>query len=282
MEKRLNLRSFLIINLGTIITALGIYLFMMPSQIAAGGVSGLAIIINRILPQFSVGLIMLVFNIILFILAFIVIGKEFVGLTVYNSLLLSALIYVFERLIPINGPIIDDLLVNLIYGILIGGVGMGLIFNENASTGGTDIIAKIMSKFTHLNIGTSLLIADSVVVVSAITVLGIEVGLYAILGIILNSTVIDKVIAGFNTKYQVAIISKEVETITKFITEDMYRGVTLLHGKGGFSNEEKRVIHTVISRSEYGILKKKVMEIDPKAFIWVNVVSEVHGEGYTF
>ena len=126
MEKRLNLRSFLIINLGTIITALGIYLFMMPSQIAAGGVSGLAIIINRILPQFSVGLIMLVFNIILFILAFIVIGKEFVGLTVYNSLLLSALIYVFERLIPINGPIIDDLLVNLIYGILIGGVGMAL------------------------------------------------------------------------------------------------------------------------------------------------------------
>ena len=282
MKTKINSKSFLIINFGLLVTALGTYFFLIPSDLAAGGVTGLSIIINRLLPQIPIGLIMIILNAGLFILAFIVIGKEFVGLTIYNSLLLSALIYIFELTFPMNAPLIDDLLVNLIYGILISGVGIAIIFNQHSSTGGTDIIAKIISKFTHLDIGKSLLIADSIVIIGAISVLGIEVGLYSLLGILVNSTVIDKSIAGFNTKYQIAIISEKDDIITKFITEEMDRGVTLLNGVGGYSKSEKNVIHTVIQRSEYGILKKKVMEVDPKAFIWVNLVNEVHGEGYTF
>ncbi|NLY45694.1 MAG: YitT family protein [Tissierella sp.] len=282
MKLKVSAKSFLIINLGLLITALGMYFFLIPAELAAGGVTGLAIIINNLLPQIPVGLIMIIFNIGLFTLAFIVIGKEFGGLTIYNSLLLSALIYILELVIPVSGPLIDDLLVNLIYGVLISSVGMAIIFNQNASTGGTDIIAMIISKFTHLNIGKSLLIADSIVAIGAITVLGIEVGLYSLLGILVNTTLIDKVIAGFNTKYQVAIISEKEDIISKFITEEMSRGVTLLYGAGGFSKNEKRVIHTVVPRSEYLIIRNKVMEVDPKAFIWVNLVNEVHGEGYTF
>lgn len=282
MKFKVSTRSFIIINIGLFITALGMYLFLIPSNLAAGGVTGLGIIINNIFPQIPVGLIMIIFNIFLFSLAFIVIGKEFGGLTVYNSLLLSGLIYIFELVIPMDGPLIDDLLVNLIYGVLTSSVGMAIIFNQNASTGGTDIIAMIISKFTHLNIGKSLLIADSIVAIGAITVLGIEVGLYSLLGILVNTTLIDNVIAGFNTKYQVAIISEKEDIINKFITEEMSRGVTLLYGTGGFSNIDKRVIHTVVPRSEYLIIRHKVMEVDPKAFIWVNLVNEVHGEGYTF
>lgn len=282
MKSKVNIRSFIIINFGLLITALGMYLFLIPANLAAGGVTGLGIIINNLLPQIPVGLIMIIFNIFLFSLAFLVIGKEFGGLTVYNSLLLSALIYIFELLLPMSGPLIDDLLVNLIYGVLTSSVGMAIIFNQNASTGGTDIIAMIISKFTHLNIGKSLLIADSIVAVGAITVLGIEVGLYSLLGILINTTLIDKVIAGFNTKYQVAIISEKEDIINKFITEEMGRGVTLLYGAGGFSNIDKRVIHTVVPRSEYLIIRNKVMELDPRAFIWVNLVNEVHGEGYTY
>lgn len=279
---KLNTKSFLIINIGLFITALGMYFFLIPADLAAGGVTGLGIIINRLLPQIPVGLIMIIFNILLFTLAFIVLGREFGGLTIYNSLLLSALIYIFEMIIPINKAIIDDLLVNLIYGVLISSVGMAIIFNQNASTGGTDIVAAIISKFTNLNIGKSLLIADSIIAIGAILVLGIEVGLYSLLGILINTTLIDKVIAGFNTKYQVAIISEKEELINKFITKDMNRGVTLLYGVGGFSNIEKRVLYTVVPRSEYGVLRHRVMEIDPTAFIWVNLVNEVHGEGYTF
>lgn len=282
LKTKVSAKSFLIINFGLLITALGMYFFLIPSDLAAGGVTGLAIVINRILPQVPVGLIMIIFNIFLFSLAFLVIGKEFGGLTVYNSLLLSALIYIFELFIPMSKPLIDDLLVNLIYGILISSVGMAIIFNQNASTGGTDIIAMIISKFAHLNIGKSLLIADSIVAISAIAVLGIEVGLYSLLGILINTTLIDKVIAGFNTKYQVAIISEKEDIINKFITEEMNRGVTILYGVGGYSNRDKRVMYTVVPRSEYGIIKHKVMEVDPTAFIWVNLVNEVHGEGYTY
>ncbi|MDR7869725.1 MAG: YitT family protein [Tissierellaceae bacterium] len=282
MKIKINAKSFLIINIGLLITSLGLYFFLIPSNLAAGGVTGLAIIINRLMPQVPVGMIMIIANIFLFTLAFILIGKEFGGLTIYNSFLLSGFIYIFEMIIPLNGPLIDDLLVNLIYGILISSVGMAIIFNQNASTGGTDIIAKIITKFTHLNIGKSLFIADSLIAIGAVTVLGIEVGLYSLLGILVNSTLIDKVIAGFNTKYQVAIISEKDDIINKFITEEMNRGVTLLNGVGGYSKTEKRVIHTVVPRSEYSIIKHKVMEIDPTAFIWVNLVNEVHGEGYTF
>lgn len=282
MKAKVSKKSFLLINLGLLITALGMYFFLIPSELAAGGISGLAIVINHILPNVPVGLIMIIFNILLFTLGFILVGKEFGGLTIYNSLLLSALIYIFELFIPMSGPLVDDLLVNLIYGILTSSVGMAIIFNQNASTGGTDIIAMIISKFTNLNIGKSLLIADSIVAISAITVLGIEVGLYSLLGILINTTLIDKVIAGFNTKYQVAIISEKEEIINKFITEEMNRGVTILYGVGGYSNRDKRVMYTVVPRSEYGVIKHMVMETDPTAFIWVNLVNEVHGEGYTY
>lgn len=282
MIKKFDFKTFLYINFGILILALGYHLFLIPADLAAGGVTGLSIIINKLLPQLPVGLILIVFNIILFILAFLVIGKEFGGLTVYNSLLFSGLIYLFEIIYPINTPLVDDLLVNLIYGILITGAGMAIVFNHNASTGGTDIIAMIIKRLTNFNIGISLLIADFFIIVAAIAVLGIEIGLYSMLGILINTTVIDKLIAGFNTKYQVAIISEKEELITKFIIEEMNRGVTLMHGVGGYSNEDKKVLHTVIARREYGVIKHMVMEVDPKAFIWVNMVNEVHGEGYTY
>lgn len=279
---KVTFRSFLLINFGLLITALGLYFFLIPANLAAGGVGGLGVIINRLLPQIPVGVIMFIFNIILFILAFLLVGREFGGLTVYNSLLLSVLIYILELLIPLKGPQVGDLLVNLIYGMLTTSMGMAIVFNQNASTGGTDIIAAIISKFTGLNIGRSLLIADSLIALAAILVLGVEIGLYSLLGILVNTTLIDKIISGFNTKYQVAIVSQKEDLITDFITREMDRGVTLLHGTGGYSKEAKRVIYTVVPRNEYTIIRNKIMEIDPQAFIWVKIVSEVHGEGYTF
>ncbi|HLS53317.1 MAG TPA: YitT family protein, partial [Tissierellaceae bacterium] len=149
------------------------------------------------------------------------------------------------------------------------------------STGGTDIVAKVINKFFHLEIGKSLFLADFLIVLSAIYVFGIELGLYALLGIVINSAVIDNLITGFNTKIKVTIISKKEKQICKYITEKLDRGVTLFYGSGGFSNKDMRIINTVVSRREYIRIKDYVKEIDPQAFIWVNIVHEVLGEGFS-
>lgn len=281
MEEKINIRKLLIISFGVLIVVLGMYFFLIPTNLAVGGVTGLGIVINHIFPKVHLGAIMIVLNIILFIVAFVLIGPEFGGYTVYSSFAISGLIYILEILIPLHGPLVDDLMLNLIFGILIQGVGMALVFNQGTSTGGTDIVAKVINKFFHLEIGKSLFLADFLIVLSAIYVFGIELGLYALLGIVINSAVIDNLITGFNTKIKVTIISKKEKQICKYITEKLDRGVTLFYGSGGFSNKDMRIINTVVSRREYIRIKDYVKEIDPQAFIWVNIVHEVLGEGFS-
>ncbi|MEW8973819.1 MAG: YitT family protein [Tissierellaceae bacterium] len=281
MKGKFNFRSFAIMNFGVLIISLGLYFFLIPANLAVGGVTGFSIVVNKLFPTMPVGVIMIICNIVLFILAFAVIGPEFGGLTIYNSLLLSGLIYLFEIVFPMSKPFADDILINLIYGILIQGIGMAIIFNEDTSTGGTDIIAKIINKFTQIDIGKSLFIVDFLITLAAAFVFGLNLGLYAFLGALFNSAVIDRVIAGFNTRIKIAIISDKEDEIKKFVTEEIKRGVTLLYGAGGFSNSDKRIINTVVSRREYMIIKNKIKEIDPRAFIWVSFVNEVLGEGFT-
>ena len=143
-------------------------------------------------------------------------------------------------------------------------------------------MAKIVNKYTGFSIGNSLLIADVLVVLSSIPVFGIYTGMYAFIGMFLNSAIIDKFIAGFNTRLKIVIISEKEKEISNFIIQELDRGVTLLYGAGGFSNNDKRVINTLVSRREYMKIKEFVKEIDPKAFIWVNFVHEVLGEGFSY
>jgi len=279
--KENKLKKFLLINLGVIILVFGLYFFLIPADLATGGVTGLGMVINHIFPNMPVGLLMAILNLALFVLAFIFIGHEFGGYTIYSSLLISGLIYLLELFVPLKGPLVDDLMINLIYGILIQGIGLAIVLNAGTSTGGTDIIAKIINKYTHLEIGKSLFLADFLIIILAILVYGVELGLYALLGVMINSAVIDKIIAGFNTKIKMVIISHREEDITKFIIEELDRGVTLLHGEGGFSHTDKRIINTVVSRREYIRIKNYVKEVDHLAFVWVNFVNEVFGEGFT-
>lgn len=281
MKNKFNIKKFLIINLGTLILVFGIYFFLIPANLVVGGVTGLAMVLNFIIPTIPVGIFMLVFNILLFILAFAVIGRDFGGYTIYTSMVISGLISLLELVCPIDAPIVSDMMLNLIFGILIHGVGMAMIFNQNTSTGGTDIIAKIINKFTHIEIGKSLLLADFLIVLSGALVFGLELGLYATLGALINTVVIDKVIAGFGTRIKVAIISEKEGEITRFITQEIARGITIFHGVGGFSNEDKKVINTIVSRKEYIKIKTRVKEIDPHAFVWISFVNEVLGEGFT-
>lgn len=272
--------EYVIITLGNFLVAAGMYFFLMPNNLAAGGVNGLGIIINSYFPSFPVGALMLIMNGILFIVAFIVIGTSFGSKTIYASLSLSGIILIFEKYWPINKPLTEDLLVELIFGILIAGIGMAIVFYQNASTGGTDIIAKIINKFLHINIGKALLLSDFSITLLAGITFGPRIGMYATLGVILNSFVIDSVIEGFNVCKEVVIISSKSEEIKKFIMEQLGRGATIYTAKGAYTEKSKEVITTVLDNREFIRLKIFIKEIDKNAFLTIKNVHEALGEGF--
>jgi len=273
--------DYLIITIGLIFVAAGVYFFLIPDNLAAGGVTGLAMVINHYIPVLNVGAIMLVLNIILFIIGFIFIGSSFGVKTIYSSLMLSFLISIMEILFPMSGPVTDDILINLIFGIIVGAIGMAIVFNKNASTGGTDIIAKILNKYMHLDIGKGLLIADLVVTLLALMAFGATIGMYSLLGVIINGLTVDSAIQGLNIIKKIEIVSTKGELIRKFIIEELDRSATLYDAKGAYSMSNREVITTVLGKREFIRLKNYIKEIDPKAFIITYNVHEILGEGFT-
>ena len=278
---KFDFKRFFMINLGILIISFGLYFFLMPSSLATGGATGLAIVLNHIIP-IPMGIILGIINVFLFILAFSILGRDFGGYTLYASLSLSLIITLLETILPINQPLTDDLFINLVFGVLIIGVGMGIVFNQNASTGGTDIIAKIINKYTHIDMGKSLLMSDFLISLFAALVFGARLGMYALLGTIINSLIIDKMIAGFNVKINMTIISNEFDSINKYIHEEIVRGTTIYHATGGYSNKNRKIINTIVSRSEYIKIRKFIKLVDSKAFVSISYISEVEGEGFTF
>ncbi len=278
---KFDFKRFFMINLGILIISFGLYFFLMPSSLATGGATGLAIVLNHIIP-IPMGIILGIINVFLFILAFAILGRDFGGYTLYASLSLSLIITFLETILPINQPLTDDLFINLVFGVLIIGVGMGIVFNQNASTGGTDIIAKIINKYTHIDMGKSLLMSDFLISLFAALVFGARLGMYALLGTIINSLIIDKMIAGFNVKINMTIISNEFDSINKYIHEEIVRGTTIYHATGGYSNQDRKIINTIVSRSEYIKIRKFIKLVDSKAFVSISYISEVEGEGFTF
>ena len=272
-------KEYAIITFGIILVALSVEYFYAPNNIAAGGVTGAAIVINAIIPSLSIGMLTLIFNVVLFIVAFVFVDGKFGVKTIYASLGLSIILWIIEKFFnPI--AITNDLIMATIFGTLISAVGMAFVFNENASTGGTDILAKILNKFFHLDIGKSLLVVDFIITFASILAFGINVGLYAMLSVILLGLVVDRLIEGFNVCKSVFIISKKNDEISKFIIYTLDRGCTFLKGMGAYTCQESDVLYAVISRNQFIKLKKFIKEIDPQAFITVGEVHEVLGEGF--
>lgn len=278
---QIDLKKLMKINAGIILLAVGLYFLLLPSNLVVGGVSGFATVLNHHYPWIPVGGFMMGANLILFVLGFIFLGKEFGGYTIYAALALSLVIMVFEKIVPLNGPLVDDLLLNLLYGIIISGSGMGIIFYQNASTGGTDIIAKIINKFTGLDLGKALLASDFVIIIMATMTFGVKLGMYALMGNIINSFVIDNIIAGFNKKLNININSSMHKEINDFILREMERGTTLYKAEGGYSSEERVIVNSIVSKKEYLKIYQFVKELDPYAFMSINFVSEVHGRGFS-
>lgn len=273
-------KEYILITLGSALVALAIQLFFVPNQIAPGGVSGIGLLLNSLTPGVSVSTYVIGLNILLFILAFKLLGGGFGFKTIYASFSLSGIMWVIENIFRPEA-ITDDLMLSSLLGILLLGTGLGIVFNQDASTGGTDILAKILNKYMNLSMGLSMTIIDLMVVVLVAFFFGLERGLYAGLATFLNGIVIDRVVGGFNEKKQVFIITGDKDEVKSFIVNKIQRGATIFSGEGGFSGAENHVIYTVLSTKEFVTLKTFLREEHPDSFVTVSSTTEVLGQGFS-
>ena len=273
------LREYILILIGVFLVAISLEYLFIPNNIAAGGLTGLAIVINHYIPSISTGPLVFIMDLFLFVIGFIFLGKNFGVKTIVSSFSLAGMMTIIETYFNPKA-ITNDLMLAAIFGTFITAIGMAIVFNANASTGGTDTIAKILNKFFHIDIGKSLLAVDFIVTLLGAVTFGINIGLYGLLSVIINGIAIDKVIEGFQVCKEVTVISTKSDEIGKFIMDELERGCTFLKGVGGFSGKDTYILYAVLGRNEFIKLKQYISKIDPKAFITVGEVHEVMGEGF--
>ena len=272
------IKEYALTTLGIVLTAIALEYFFLPNDIAAGGVSGIALVINGV-TGWNISIMVFILNIILFILAFVVLGKGFGGKSIYATVMLSVVMEIIERVFS-PGILTDNMFLASFFGSALLAMGSAIVFHQGASTGGTSILAAIISKFTSLGVGTSLLLNDSIICLLAINVFGIDKGLFGFFSLILIGLLIDKFIDGFNTCKQVFIITSKAEMVVNFINKDIDRGCTVLNGKGGYTDSEVKIVYTVLSSNQFITLKSFIKENNPEAFITVNDSKEVLGLGF--
>ncbi len=276
---KINWLDVLVIILGTFITAIGIVVFIAPNKIAAGGVSGVAIILYHLF-HFPIGLTMLIINLILFAIGFYLLGSEFGLKSILATVLLSVFVDLLGGLIP-ESFYVNDLIIAVIFGDLLTGIGIALVMSREASTGGTDIVAMIIKKYTSIDIGKALMAIDFTITLFAGIFFGKIIGMYSLLAVIINTNTIDYVLEGISRSFQVFIITKKFERIKERIFDEVGRGVTFIETIGGFSGEEFYSILVVLkSPRELVKVKEIVKEEDPTAFLTITHVREVLGKGF--
>lgn len=274
-----NIKEYGIITLGVFLIAISIEYFFAPNNLAAGGVTGLSVVITHYFPALTVGGITFVMNLFLFVIAFIVVGGDFGFKTIYASFGLSFILWFMDEFIHPQA-LTSDLMLATVFGTIITAIGLAIVFNINASTGGTDILAKILNKYTSFNIGISLLCVDFLVTLLGAITFGADKGFYALLSVILNGPLIDKIIAVMNQKKQITIISDKNEEIASFIMDELKRGCTSLAGAGAYSKENKQIIYSVLDKKELEKVKEFIDTIDPEAFFTIGQIDEVQGKGF--
>ena len=273
------IREFLIITLGFILVSIAVEYFYVPVHITGGGITGIAIVINYHIPSLPIGMLMMAMNVVLFIIGFLFIGGNFGAKTIYASFGLSGTIWLMEMILKPHG-LTNDVLLSAIIGTLLLGTGLGIVFSQNASTGGTDIIAKILNKFFHLDLGKSMQAVDIFVVILTGITFGVATALYAVVCVFLNGLLIDKVIEGFTSVKAVMVFSNNSEHIQKYIINEIDRGCTVFEGHGGFTGNRNSVIYSVIDRTQLIKLRTYIKKNHPDSFIIVSEAHEVFGKGF--
>jgi len=277
--KNKKLIDFLFMNLGCVLLSAGIYFFKIPNGFATGGVTGIGTLLGK-LSFITPAVWIWILNIALLLMGFLFLGWQNSFKTIYCSMFYSALTYIFELFIPLSAPLTNQPLMELVYAMLLTAIGSAMIFNSDASSGGTDIAALILKKYTSLDVGKALLTVDSIVAVSSFFVFNIQAGLFSLLGLFAKAFLVDSVIESLNTCKYFTVITTKREEISQYIIKTLHHGATVNDVIGEFTHDKKSMIHTVCKRAEAIKLKKKIKEIDPGAFIIVTTSSEIIGRGF--
>lgn len=273
------LKNFSLLTISTLIMAVGIYFFKFTNNFTFGGITGIAVLVTKFLPISSSDFSFVV-NILLLIIGWIVLGKSFAEKTAYSTIFLSVSLSLLERIYPMSHPLTNEPLLELIFAILLPALGSAILFNIGASSGGTDVIAMILKKYTSVDIGKGLMISDLIFTLAGFLVFNVKTGLYSLFGLIMRSALIDNFIESFNRSKYFHVVTSNATCICDFIQNDLQRGATIVNATGAFTGDDKYIILTVLSPSQAVKLRNFIKEHDPKAFLLVSNTSEIIGKGF--
>ena len=273
-------RELALMVLGTALVAAGTYFFKFPNHFSTGGVTGLAVLINAALPALPASNVAAVLNLLSLVLGFAVLGRGFGVRTIFCTVLFSAMLAGLEAVVPLSAPLTDQPLLELLFGVLLPALGSAVLFNIEASTGGTDIVAMALKKVTPLDIGMALLLSDVLIAGGTLFLYDIRTGLFSLLGLMLKSVLVDSAIESLNRRKSFIVVTTCPEELCQFITGRLRRSATCWPATGAYSGEECTVVLTVISRGQAVVLRKYLRGLDPHAFMVVSNSSEIFGKGF--
>ena len=267
-------RELAILTGAVAIIAAAVYFFLVPSHASVSSISGLGIVLANFVPL-PLSAITMILNVVLLVIGFLTCGREFGAKTVYTSILLPAFIGLFERLFPNLGSLTDSQELDVLCYILVVSVGLSILFNRNASSGGLDIVAKIMNKYLHMDLGKAMSLSGMCVALSAALVYDKKTVVLSVLGTYFNGLVLDHFIFDNNIKRRVCIITGKEEELRRFIIEDLHSGATVYESYGAYNMQKRNEIITIVDKSEYQKLMNYMSHEDPLAFITVYNVSDM-------
>lgn len=273
--KKINLRETGIIMVGTLIVAVAVYFFMLPSNVSVGSVTAFANVLNNFIPL-SVSLLTFVINMILLLIGFLLIGKDFAAKSAFGSVLLPAYLAVFEFLIPNFQSLTQEPMLDVLCYILVVSVGQSILFSCNASTGGLEVVAKLLNKYMHMELGKAFSVAGMVVALSSAVCYDKKIVVLSVLGTYFGGLLVDKFSFGMNIKRKVCIISDKTEEIVHFILYDLHSGASLYDAIGAYDRTVRREINVIVDKQEYRALMDYMKRVDPKAFLTVYSVNEIN------
>ncbi len=274
MISKRSLKEFFAITVGTVIVAVAVFFFMLPSHVSVGSAAALAMVLSNFIPL-SVATITLIMNVGLLLIGFLLIGPEFGVKTVYCAILLPLTIGIFEWIFPDFQSITQDPLLDVICYILVVSVGLAILFSRNASSGGLDIVAKLMNKYFRMDLGQAMSASGIVVALSSALCYDAKTVVLSVLGTYFGGIVVDHFIFGLNIKRRVCVISEHLEEIVSFVLHELHSGATLNEIIGAYDQRPKREMITIVDKQEYRLLMDYVRKLDPKAFVTVYSVTEM-------
>lgn len=277
MKTKLSFREIILMLAGMFLMSAAVYYVMIPDHLVMGSLSGLVMVLANFIP-ISISALTLILNVVLLVIGYLFIGKEFGLKTVLTSLMLPMYLWIFEHLTPDVGSLSGNIVIDLVCFMLLIGFGQALLFNMNASSGGIDVIAKLLNKYLGLKIGESLTVAGFVIAFSSIFVYDKETMVISLVGTYIYGVVLDRFCDGFRVRKRICILSGKHQEIQEYIVRELHRGATLYEAYGGLDLTKHIEIETILEKNEYGKLLAYLHKTDPSAFVTVSTVNEVIGQ----